>query len=72
MTKPYTAEIFGSSWSQGPVAKFPTITAAREWAEEYCTTADSCTITDAKGRIVATHRRDTNGSGTRWFKSSGA
>lgn len=65
----YTAEIFGSSWSQGPVAKFPTITAAREWAEEYGTTADCCIITDAKGREVASHRRDMNGSGTLWHKT---
>ena len=28
MAKTYTAEIFGSNWSQGPIAKFPTITAA--------------------------------------------
>ena len=70
MTKTYTAEITGNSWSQGPVAEFPTITAARKWAEEYGTTADCCTITDAKGREVANHRRDSNGDGTRWYRAS--
>ena len=70
MTKTYTATISGSTWSQGPIAKFPTITAAREWAEEYGTTADSCTITDAKGREVASHRRDSNGDGTHWYRAA--
>lgn len=66
----YTAEMHGSSWKQGPAAEFPTITAARAWAEEYGTTADRCTITSTQGRIVAEHRRDTSGDGTRWFKST--
>lgn len=70
MMSKYTATISGSSYSAGPTAEFPTITAARQWAEEYGTTADRCTITDAKGRVVAKHRRDTSGDGTRWFKAA--
>lgn len=70
MTKTYTATISGSTWSQGPVAEFSTITACRQWAEEYGTTADSCTITDATGREVASHRRDSNGDGTRWYRAA--
>jgi hypothetical protein len=70
MTKTYTAELSGSSWRQGPIAEFATITAARRWAEEYGTTADVCTIRDAKGREVALHCRDMNGNGLRWFRSA--
>jgi hypothetical protein len=35
--------------SLGPQAEFPTIKAARAWAEEYGTTADSCVIMDRSG-----------------------
>lgn len=35
----YTAGLSGSSWAEGPTATFPTIAAARQWAEEYGTTA---------------------------------
>lgn len=66
----YTAEIFGSSWRQGPICEFDTITAARRWAEEYGTTADGCTIHDRQGRQIAAHRRDTSGDGTRWFRAA--
>ena len=65
---PYTAELFGSSWAQGPVQQFPTITAARKWAEEYGTTADWCRISDAKGNLIAGHRREPS-SGT-WFRAA--
>lgn len=54
---PYTAAIGGSSWSHGPTAEFSTIREARAWAEEYGNTADYCTITDKKGRVVASHRQ---------------
>ena len=70
MTKTYTATISGISWSRSPVAEFATVTAARKWAEEYGTTADSCIITDATGREVASHRRDSNGNGTSWYRAS--
>lgn len=66
----YTAHVSGHSWSVGPTAEFPTITACRRWAEEYGTTADWCTITDAKGRKVGEHRRDPNGDGTRWYRAA--
>lgn len=66
----YQAEIGGSSWGEGPKAEFDTIKAARAWAESYGTTADSCKIYNAKGRLVAEHRRDPNGDGTRWFRAS--
>lgn len=65
---PYLAEIGGSSWRQGPQGEFPTIKAARAWAEEYGTTADRCTILDRHGAVVALHSRDTSGDGTRWFR----
>lgn len=67
---PYTAEIGGASWAQGPRAEFATIREARAWAEEYGTTADRCVIRDAKGREVARHCRDRNGDGTRWFRAT--
>ena len=66
----YTAEMFGASWSQGPRAEFSTIREAREWAESYGTTADSCTISDASGKPVAVHRRDPNGNGHTWFEAN--
>lgn len=68
-TRMYTAHLSGSGWAVGPVAEFPTITAARHWAEEYGTTADRCTITTPSGRVVAEHRRDPNGDGTHWFRA---
>lgn len=69
-TQKYRAEVFGSAWSRGPTLRTDTITAARAWAEEYGTTADRCVITDRAGNVVAEHRRDPNGDGTRWFKAS--
>jgi hypothetical protein len=67
---PYIAEIGGPSWSSGPRTECATIREARAWAESYGTTADWCTITDAKGRAVASHRRDPNGDGTRWYRAA--
>ncbi len=58
-----------SSWAEGPAASFATIREARQWAEEFGTTADRCTITD-RGRAVVEHRRDTNGDGTRWYRAT--
>ena len=69
MTRTYTAEISGSSWSVGPTADFQTITAARKWAESYGNTADQCVIHDRKGELVAVHCRDQNGDGMRWYKA---
>ncbi len=66
----YTAEITGSSWRSGPISGFRTIRAARQWAEEYGTTADACTIRDSKGVVVAEHRRDMSGDGTHWFAAT--
>lgn len=65
----YAAELFGNSWKQGPRAEFATITAARKWAEEFGTTADRCVIT-SRGKVVAEHRRDLSGDGTRWFRAA--
>ena len=65
----YTAEVFGSSWSRGPVAKFDTIDECRDFAESYGTTADSCTVTDADGEVVARFVRDRNGNGMDWFEA---
>lgn len=66
----YTAELYGSSWSRGPVDDFDTITEARRWAESFGTTADRCVIATRSGRVVAEHVRDTNGDGTRWFRAT--
>jgi hypothetical protein len=65
----YRARVGGSSWSRGPSADFPTIREARAFAESYGTTADWCEITDRAGRIVASHRRDTSGDGSHWFRA---
>jgi len=65
---PYTAELSGSSWAQGPVQIFATIRGARAWAEEYGDTAEGCRISDRKGNLVAYHRREPS-SGT-WFRAA--
>jgi hypothetical protein len=65
---PYTAEIGGSSWAQGPTARFATIRECREFAESYGDAADWCTITDSKGREVARHVRDRAGRG--WYRAA--
>ena len=65
----YTATISGSSWSRGPVAQFASIDECRDWAEEYGTTADRCTVTDHDGDIVALFMRNPNGNGTEWFEA---
>lgn len=78
----YLAEIFGSSWSRGPVDEFDTITEARRWAESFGSTADSCDIIDTRRwapradhpnrvhPVVAVHNRNTNGNGLSWHKST--
>ena len=66
---PYTAEIGGASWAQGPVQQFATIREARAWAEGYGDTADRCTITDTKGSVVASHRRNPNAPGG-WYRAT--
>lgn len=66
----YTAEIGGPKIRCCPKADFRTIRECRVWAEEYGDTADYCTITDAQGRVVGSHRRDRNGDGTRWFRAT--
>ncbi len=58
----YTATIDGAK-----VADFPTVSAARAWAEDHGTTASVCVIRRGD-RVVAEHRRDTSGDG-RWFKA---
>jgi|KBSMisStaDraftv2_1062788.scaffolds.fasta_scaffold03160_20 hypothetical protein len=72
MTKPveFTAELFGPSWAQAPVSKFSTIQECRNWAEEYGTTANACTIRNNKGRVVGRHVRDPHDNGLRWFVAS--
>ena len=66
---PYRAEISGSSWAMGPVASFATMREARAWAEEYGSTADSCSIYDNRGNLVALHKRDSRADGTAWFRA---
>lgn len=65
----YRATLGGSGWSRGPVHDFPTITAARRWAEAYGGTADWCAIADLCGNTVAEHRRDPNGDGMNWYRA---
>lgn len=67
---PYTARIEGRAWSIGPTATLPTITACRQWAEDYGDTADRCMITDHLGRLVGVHARDRNGTGRRWYRAT--
>ncbi len=64
-----TAEMFGNSWRQGPVAEFASIAEARRWAESFGTTAHQCVIRRGQ-RVVARHQRDPSGAGTRWFKAT--
>lgn len=66
---PYTAEIGGSSWAKGPITEHDTIRQARAWAESYGSTADWCSIHDAKGRVVARHQRNPNAPGG-WFRAT--
>jgi len=47
---------------------FQTLTEARQWAESYGTTANSCHVYARSGRLVAAYHRDPNGDGTRWYK----
>lgn len=70
MAKTYTATVFRRLWSISPTVEFPTITACRNFAEEYGDTADYCIINDAKGREVARHQRDNNGDGSRWYRAA--
>jgi hypothetical protein len=65
---PYLAHVGGSRSIFAPV-KFDTVRECREHAESYGQTADWCEIIDARGRLVASHRRDPNGDGTRWFRA---
>ena len=65
----YGASMFVSGAGSGCVVGFPSITAARAWAEEHGDTADRCTITRG-GKVVALHVRDTSGGGRRWFRGS--
>ena len=77
----YLALLSGSSWRKALVAEFDTIREARAWAESFGSTADECVIFnehrwvprwDHPRRVrpvVALHRRDRNGDGTRWYRA---
>lgn len=54
----------------GAEADFATIREARRWAESFGDAADLCTVRTASGRVVAEHRRDSNGDGRRWFRAA--
>ena len=58
-------EMFGSGWLQGPVAEFDTITAGRQWAESFGSTADTAVIRRGT-KVVGYHYRDVTGSGLSW------
>lgn len=62
---PYTAKIGGHQWAEETQSEFATIRSAREWAAEYGTQADWCSIYSRDGKLVASHRRD----GSRWFRA---
>lgn len=66
----YRAKLSGHSWSIGPQSYFDTIAEARRWAESYGNTADSCEITNKRGKTVASHRRSTENDGMSWFRAS--
>ena len=78
----YRALLSGSSWREGPAAEFRTIREAREWAESYGAMADECAIIDQhrwvpradhprrEHPVVAVHRRDRDGGGTRWYRAT--
>jgi hypothetical protein len=69
-TQCYYAEM-----ESGPACHFPTITAAREWAEQFGNTATECRIylANAHGnyeKLVAIHNRDMSKDGMRWFRAT--
>lgn len=65
----YTATLYGSSISNHPGIECDTIREARDYAESYGNTADSCVI-ERNGREVARHMRDTSGNGLRWYRAT--
>lgn len=67
----YIAYMYGKWMGEdAPRAKFHSIAAAREWAEGYGKRANRCTICRyGSTKIIAEHRRDPSGDGTRWFKA---
>ena len=65
---PYVADVGGASSMFAPV-QLPSVRECRAHAESYGCTADWCEISDAKGRLVASHRRDKSGDGIRWFRA---
>jgi len=64
----YLVTIGGHSWARGPQIECDTITEGRRIDEEYGDTADWATITDRRGRVVASHQLDP--STRRWYKAS--
>lgn len=71
MDRYYKAEMFGSSWFQGPICHFDTLDDAKAWARSFGNTAVSCAITDNNGEEVAVVARDPNGDGMTWFEAEG-
>lgn len=65
----YHVTIGGQGWARGPEDDFATVRECRRYAESYGTTADWAEIRDGRGRLIAEHRRDCNGDGTRWFRA---
>ena len=70
-TRTYIARVRADGTSPSHPLDIPcrTITEARALAEQHGGLADWCEIYDGAGRLVALHRRDTAGDGTRWFKA---
>lgn len=66
----YTVEV-GSPTSSYPVVTVATLTAARQHAESYGTTADWCHVYRS-GKLVAAYHRDRSGNGSRWYKGGAA
>ena len=68
----YYAYIESPSWRVGPYRGCATLTEARQWAESFGTTADSCFV--YRGRygasIAALFRRDPEGNGERWYRAT--
>lgn len=65
----YVAHLYAHGLAGKACIDFASIDAARQWAENYGTTADSCTITDELGEVVMELRRSTEGDGTTWYEA---
>ena len=57
-----------ATMDNGDTVTVDTIAEARKWAASHGKTANRCTIYSGL-RVVAQHRRSTEGDGSRWYKA---